>query len=1073
VTGPSQKQTPVVVGIGASAGGLEAFSRLLESLPVDTGMAFVLVQHLDPKHPSLLTHLLSGKTAMAISEATDGVGIAADHVYVVPPGSDMLINNGQLRLTPREQTPQLHLPIDAFLRSLAEDGGERAIGIVLSGAASDGAKGLAAIKSAGGVTFAQTPSSAEYASMPASAIAARVVDFVLPPDEIARELARLAADFDDAGPGVLRVPEADAVATYDDVFALLRGAFRVDFSAYKLPTIRRRIARRMLVRRSADLEEYVSLLGADPAEVEALYRDILIMVTEFFREPETFAVLRERVFPAILQEKPVDAGVRIWVPGCASGEETYSLAITLLEVMGAQGVDVPVKIFATDISEPDLASARRGSYAESISSAVAPDVLRRYFAHTEGGYQISKAVRELCVFARHDVTRDPPFANLDLVSCRNLLIYLGSALQRWVIPSLHYGLLPEGYLVLGRSESIGGFTELFETVDQKHKVFRKLSPGSAAGLFRFPITARDEPAQRAGRTPLETNDAAQASRPTTRQEADKAVLASFVPAGATVDSQLAVVEFRGDTGPYLANRPGRPSLNLLDMMGEDLRGTARAALAEAERTGAKVLLKGIRISKGTSKQAIDLHVIPFTSQTGERHFVVLFEELAPTGGGVGKAAGARKDVAAAREADILRDELVATRERLEAVIQDKEAANEELRAANEEMLSNGEEMQSINEELETTQEELQSTNQELLSRNLELGQVGDDLRNLLASASFPIIMVDRNLRIRRFTPAAERLLKVVASDVGRLISDLRLRIDVPDLEALLREVIDTMALRERDVQDDEGRWYAMQLRPYKTSDNRIDGAVMTLFDIDEMTRLFVDQKSVATVLQQHYIRSLPKIPGLELAAVAETAHHRDLIGGDFHDAFCLPDGKAVILIGDVAGKGVEAAGLAETVRIAVRATALVSPSPEEVLSNVHRLVADISERFVTALIVILDPATGEAVLASAGHPPPVRLSEAGCDVLEPQPGPPLGAFEPAYVPRRFSLARGDALVLYTDGVIEARRNGELFEEQRLVEALCGHGHRDPQMLVDRLRAAVVKFTDALRDDLHIVALRRT
>jgi two-component system CheB/CheR fusion protein len=1016
---PGEPRTPVVVGIGASAGGLEAFSRLLESLPSDTGMAFVLVQHLDPKHPSLLTHLLSSKTAMAVTEATDGATVAADKVYVVPPGSDMLIKGGQLWLTPREHTAELHLPIDAFLRSLAADGGERAIGVVLSGAASDGAQGLAAIKSADGVTFAQDPSSAEYASMPASAIAARVVDFVLPPEEIARELARLAADADLAGAGTLRLPKADHEATaFDEVFAQLRGAFRVDFSAYKLPTIRRRIARRMLVRRSADLQEYVNLLAADPAEVEALYRDILIMVTEFFREPETFAVLRERVFPAILRDMNGDAGVRIWVPGCASGEETYSLAMTLLEVMSAKGIHAPVKIFATDISEIDLASARRGSYAESISTAVAPELLRRYFVRTESGYQITKAVRELCVFARHDVTRDPPFANLDLVSCRNLLIYLGSALQRWVIPSLHYGLRPEGYLVLGRSESIAGFTELFETVDQKHKIFKKLSPASATGLFRFPVAARDLPARRSGRMPLEADESAAGSHPTTRQEADKAVLASLAPAGVTVDSQLAIVEFRGDTRPYLANRPGRPSLNLLDMLSDGLSGTVRAALAEAQRVGKGALLKRVRMGEGKLRQTLDLRVIPFTSQAGETHFVVLFEEVTASEG-VRKGAGAEGVAAPPSAADLLRDELGATRERLEAVIQDGEAANEELRAANEEMLSSGEEMQSINEELETTQEELQSTNQELRSRNLELGQVSDDLNNLLTSASFPIIMVDRELRIRRFTPAAERLFKVLASDVGRLISDLRLRIDVPDLSALLGEVIETMTMRERDVQDDEGRWYAMEVRPYQTSDKRIDGAVMTLFDIDAMTRLFAAQKNVATILQQHYIHALPEIAGLELAAAAETAHHRDLIGGDFHDVFRLPDGKVLILIGDVAGKGVEAAGLAETVRVAVHATALISPSPEEILGNVHHLVADHAEAFVTALVVTLDLATGEALLASAGHPPRVHLWQSGGALLEPQSGPPLGAFAPDYHSQRLLLARGDALVLYTDGVTEA------------------------------------------------------
>ena len=844
-------------------------------------MAFVLLQHLDPKHPSMLTQLLAAKTAMPVVEAAEGVRVAADHIYVAPAATDLMIEAAQLRLRARDDDGHLHLPIDRFFRSLAADAGERCIGVILSGAASDGVQGLAAIKSSGGLTFAQDPSSAEYSSMPSSAISARVVDFVLPPEEIAIELARLAA-----GAGVDVGGEASPATGADDpdavlaeVFALLRGAFGVDFSAYKLPTIQRRIARRMLVRRVAELRQYVDVMREDPGEVGALYRDILIMVTEFFREPETFAALRDRVFPAILQGRDRDAGVRIWVPGCASGEETYSLAITLLEVMSAAGVKAPVKIFATDISEPDLTSARRGLYAESISSAVAPDLLARYFARTEGGYQISKAVRELCVFARHDVTRDPPFPNLDLISCRNLLIYLGPALQHWVIPSLHYGLRSDGYLVLGRSESIAGFAELFETVDKKQKIFRKLSPASN-GLFSFPATVHQAPWRRRESPPLEAEASSSPGLPVAR-EADRAVAAGYAPPGVTVDAQLAVVEFRGDTEPYLKNRPGRPSLQLFDMLRDDLAGKTRMALAEAERLGTTTVVRDVHLGKGRSTRTLDLHVIPFTAQTGDPHYVVLFDEKAEAAGGGRKAAGAPSRAAKPSESERLRDELNETRERLEAVIQDKEAANEELRAANEELraaneelLSSGEEMQSVNEELETTQEELQSTNQELRASNLELGEVRDDLGNLITSVSFPIIMVGRDLRIRQFTPAAARLLKVIPSDVGRLITDLRLRIDVPDLEQILHEVIDTVALKERDVLDEEGRWYAMQVRPYKTLDNRIDGAVVTLIDSVEMKRLLA-----ARLVAEDALRKTETRLSIATEAASLGVHDYDVAAG--------------------------------------------------------------------------------------------------------------------------------------------------------------------------------------------------
>ena len=579
------------------------------------------------------------------------------------------------------------------------------------------------------------------------------------------------------------------------------------------------------------------------------------MVTEFFREPETFAVLREVVFPAILKDKSDGEPVRIWAPGCASGEEPYSLAITALEVMETQGRTVPVKIFATDINEPDLQRARRASYASNISAQVAPDLLRRYFVATEGAYQVTKAVRDLCVFARHDLTADPPFPRLDLVSCRNLLIYLGPALQRRVIPSLHYGLRAGGYLVLGRSESLAGSAALFDTVDNRHKVFRKL-PSSVADRPPDLMTRHREIST--GKPSAARTVPAPESDPSVRAQADKAVLAELGPAGVTVDAQYDIVEFRGDTGPYFANRPGKPSLNLLDTIRDDLASHARAALDEARRTAAGVAVQGICTGKGRARRAIDLHVIPFDAGGG-LHYVVLFEQSGGPSGASGrpKPAARRTDASKDTEVQRLRDELVATRERLEAVAQDKEAVNEELRAANEELLSSGEEMQSINEELETTHEELQSTNQELRARNDELGLVGDDLTNLLSSVSFPIIMVDRGLRIRRFTPAAERLFKVIHGDIGRPITDLRLPMDMPDLAALLGEVIETMAVKEREVQDDQGRWFIMQARPYTTADKRIDGAVMTLFDVDELTRRYEVQRHIAITLQENFLHPLP------------------------------------------------------------------------------------------------------------------------------------------------------------------------------------------------------------------------
>ncbi len=1040
-------------------------------------MAFVLLQHLDPTRASLLTHLLSAKTVMAVTEVTDGLRVMPNHVYIVPPGADMTLEGGRLKLSPRDEKAARHLPIDAFLRSLAADLGELACGVILSGAASDGAQGLATIKSEGGLTFAQELASAEYPSMPAAAIATRLVDFVLPPQEIAAELAHLAAGLRSTGTGTRAAAaagpdlEADEL---DQVFALLRNALRVDFSAYKLPTIRRRLARRMLLRRCADLEEYIALLRADPAEIEALYRDILITVTEFFREPETFAVLRELVFPAILRSKNEGASLRIWVPGCASGEEAYSLAITALDVMEELRRNVPVKIFATDINEPDLAQARRGAYAQSISAQVAPDLLRRYFTATDGGYQVSKDVRGLCIFARHDLTVDPPFPRLDLVSCRNLLIYLGPVLQRRVIASLHYGLLPEGYLVLGRSESIAGSAQLFGAVDKKHKIFRKLASSVRMGHLNLPVHRRNEQATGSDPSSGVGKPVVAEGGPSVREQADKALLAEFAPAGVIVDARYGIVEFRGDTAPYLANRPGRASLHLLDMVRDELAGKVRAALAEATKTRAKVTLEGIDLGTGKARHAIDLHVMPLTLN-GAMHYLVLFAEGArPRNDGRPTAAAARGVGRDASELQRLRDELATTRERLEALVTDKEAANEELRAANEEMLSSGEEMQSVNEELETTHEELQSTNQELRARNDELGLVGDDLSNLLASVDFPIIMVDRGLRIRRFTPAAQTVLNVIASDVGRLVSDLRLHVDLPDLEALLGEVIDTGALRERDIQDEQGRWYQMQVRPYRTVDNRIDGAVVTLFDIDETKRSLAAQKHIATTLQENFIHALPEVGDLELGMVAQAATASELVGGDFNDVFVIDEAHVVVLIGDVAGKGVRAAGHTETVRSVVRTLASTDPSPASILAKANELLLryDPDEPHVTAFLAVLDPHTGHVSYASAGHPSPVHLAAFSCRPLSVTFGPPLGSFERPYVNDHAMLTVEDYLVFYTDGVTEARRaDRELLGEQRLLEIVAGLRGRSAQEVAEGVRDAAIAFGGRLRDDLQVVVLR--
>lgn len=840
-----------VVGIGASAGGLDAFTRLLKELPADTGMAFVLIQHLDPKRASILTEILSRATAMPVSEVKDGMAVEPNHVYVIPPNASMAVLHGVLNLMPRIETRGQHMPIDCFLQSLAEDQGNRAIGVILSGTASDGVFGMQALKSAGGVTFAQDPASAEYDGMPRSAIAAGVADFILSPRDIARELARVARH-----PYVLRkpVPDTKGIAGegHEDlmskIFILVRRAKGVDFTYYKPTTISRRVARRMVVHKIERLQDYVRYLQENPAEVEELFQDILIAVTQFFREPEMFDVLKRDVMPAIVKERRDGDAIRVWVPGCSTGEEAYSLAIAWLEFLADVPHPPPLQFFATDVNEKALEQARAGVYQETLLADVSPERLRRFFQPVEGGYQIGKLIREMCIFARHDVTRDPPFSRLDLVSCRNLLIYLGPVLQSSVIPLLNYALQPSGYLILGSSETVGEYEDMFKVVSRKHRIYVKRSTGARSELGLMP---RERPGRQmdilGGGPPIFEQKAkgfdAQAW-------ADNILLAEYAPPGVLVNDELQILQFRGHTGKYLESKPGKPSLGILDMAREGLSVDLRKGLADAKKKKSAVVRGGVKYQHNGEDSTIDLDVIPVSAPAGESYYLVLFRE--DVAAGAAQEAAQESDPPAKRraktkaaddEASRLRKELEATREYLKTTLEEKDTTVEELRAAGEEVQSANEELQSINEELETAKEELQSTNEELTTvneelqnRNLELAQLNDDLTNLLATVDIPIIMLGGDLRIRRFTPGAQRVANVIASDVGRPITDIKLRIDVPDLSELVAEVIDTVSMIEREIIDEEGRWYSLRIRPYKTRDNKIDGAVVTLLDIDDLKR---------------------------------------------------------------------------------------------------------------------------------------------------------------------------------------------------------------------------------------------
>jgi len=843
-----------IVGIGASAGGLEAFSQVLHALPADTGMAFVLIGHLDPTHASMLTEILSRATRMPVSEVRDQMPVEPNHVYVIPPGVNMGIAHGILRLSPRKDVRGQHRTIDHFLQSLAEDQHHRSIGVILSGSATDGTLGLEAIKAEGGLTFAQDDT-AQHSSMPKSAVAAGCVDLVLPPAAIAQEIARISRH-----PFLVREAEdqieAKAVEpSLGRVLEQLRLVTGVDFAQYKRNTLYRRITRRAVLHQMEALRDYAELLQNNPGEVEALFQDVLINVTSFFRNPEAFDVLKTKVFPALTRDRSRHDPVRVWVIGCSTGEEAYSIAIAFTEFAEATRLQVPLQVFASDLNGAGIEKARAGLYPKTIAQGISPERLRRFFFETDGTYQISKSIRDSVIFAKHNVLTEPPFSRIDLVSCRNLLIYMEGILQQKVMGVVHYALKPNGFLWLGNSETIGTFRDLFEVEDPKHKFYVK-KPGPS----RLPQTFTGEALRVRGDAANRSREVSVAGADVYR-EADRFLLNRFAPASVLVNSDLEVIQFRGDTGLYLAPSPGKASLGLLKMLREGLLVGVRGALHKARREETPVREEGLRVRSNGGHREVTVHVVPVKGNNAgtQPHYLVLFEQgralpelSARAGGKESKRAEAEagrrarkveESAATERETARLGQELAATREYLQSVIEQQEAANEELQSSNEEVQSANEELQSINEELETSKEEIQSSNEELATvneelhnRNTELGQANNDFINLLASVQLAIVMLGPDLRIRRFTPMAEKMLNLIAADVGRPITDMQLGLGASDLPGMLTEVIDTVSVKEAEVRDKEGRWHLLRLRPYRTLDNRIDGVVLVLLDVDDMKR---------------------------------------------------------------------------------------------------------------------------------------------------------------------------------------------------------------------------------------------
>ena len=714
--------TPLIVGVGASAGGLEAFTELLSHLPGDTGLAFVLIQHLDPSHESYLTELLSKASKMPVSEVRGETRAEANHVYVIAPRCNLGISNGVLQSPPRPDRGP-NLPIDSFLRALAADRGSEAFGVVLSGAGSDGTLGLQAIKVAGGITFAQEMRTAKFDSMPGSAIAAGVVDFVLPPAGIARQLVAIARDS--------RVPiepgeaaEQSGDAELRKIFRLLRLATGVDFTYYKHSTLKRRIKRRMAVRGIEALEEYSRDLERNREEANALCESFFITVTAFFREPAVFEELKKRVFPALVENRGREDPIRIWVPGCSTGEEAYSIAICLTEFLEEAGVTFPFEVFATDISETAIQKARAGTYTGAALAHVSPQRLARFFTRTEHGHEITKVIRDVCVFARHNVAQDPPFSKVDLISCCNVLIYLGGVLQRKVLAILHYALKPTGFLMLGPSESIGTLSEAFHQVEKTHRIY-SLRP--AVGT---PAPLLSEGHRAEARVNYPEKIAENRAGLDVQREADRLVLAKHGPAGAIIDDDMNIVQVRGHTAPYIELSPGEPTRNLLKMAREGLVAGLGKAIRTARQKNTAAKENGFRFEGSGQVKEVAIEAVPLRGSTSskKRYFLLLFEDVERNGV---RARTHRPLTPDHRESALLRRELAATKEHLNSIVEDNATTLEELRAANEKAQAGNEELETAQEELESANEELNTLNDSLRISNMELGQVNHDLTNLL------------------------------------------------------------------------------------------------------------------------------------------------------------------------------------------------------------------------------------------------------------------------------------------------------------------------------------------------------
>lgn len=837
-----------IVGMGASAGGLEAFELFFDTMPVNSGMAFILISHLDPTHVSLLPELIQKKTKMKVSLIVDGTAIEPDNVYVIPPNKNVGILNGVLSLMDQPQPRGLNLPIDNFFRSLAQDQGGNAICIILSGTGTDGTLGLKQIKGQLGMVMVQDEDSAKYSGMPVSAVSTGLVDYVLPVDKMPQQLLNYTRH-------AILEPRVKIYSNRDDfqralqkIFILLRSHTNHDFSLYKKNTITRRIERRMHVHQIDDIKDYVLYLERNDREVFVLFKDLLIGVTSFFRDPEAFDNLKDNILPKLLEGKPDNYSFRVWVASCSTGEEAYSMAIVLQEIIEKLKKRVEVQIFGTDIDEDSINTARAGLYPLSIAADITPERLKRFFLREESYFRVKKIIREMLVFAPQNIIKDPPFTKLDVICCRNLLIYLGPELQKNLFPMFHYSLKLDGILFLGSSESIGRDLDLFKVEDKKWKIFRRLAnPSGSRPLIDFSppslINTADE---------IRTTGAVKrAEELNTFMLVETILQQSDTPPCAIIDEKLNLVYTHGRTGKYLEPAMGKVSVNILEMARPGLKAVLASAIRKVQTHKREVVHNNVEIKDDSALTRVNLTVKPVHEFGTIRSMVmVIFRDVVPV-------KGKTKERRPEKNEDVaqLEQELRYTRENLQTTIEELETSNEELKSTNEELQSTNEELQSTNEELETSKEELQSLNEEsatvnaeLQNRIDELSNANDDMKNLLDSTEIDTIFLDIDLKVRWFSPLVPRLIPLAATDIGRSITHFSTRFKAFNIVDHARQVLKDLITQEFEVQTEDNTFFLARIMPYRTMHNVIDGVVITFKDITEFKRFRFTGERLAEVL---------------------------------------------------------------------------------------------------------------------------------------------------------------------------------------------------------------------------------